>query len=52
VNLANATDTADTIEFAPAFEGRTLMLSGGELPVSEDLHIDGEDVTLDAAFAS
>ena len=49
---ANATTAADTIEFAPAIEGKTLFLSGGELTVSEDLHIDGEGVTLDAAFAS
>jgi fibronectin-binding autotransporter adhesin len=52
VNLANTTIAADTIEFAPLIEGQTLVLSGGELTVSQDLRINGEGVTLDAAGSS
>ena len=48
VSQANATAAADTIVFASAIEGqtlvedRTLVLTGGELSVSRDLTIDGD----------
>jgi CSLREA domain-containing protein len=47
VDLANATTTADTIEFAPAIEGQTLVLTGGELVLTRDVTIHGGGVTLD-----
>ena len=34
VNIANATARSDTILFAPAIEGQTLTLTGGELVLS------------------
>ena len=39
---ANATAGADTILFAPSLEGQTLVLTGGELPITQDLKIDGD----------
>ena len=42
VNLANATTEADTIVFAGALEGQTLVLTGGELTLSQDVTIDGD----------
>src|SRR3954452_17786322 len=42
VTLANATSGADTIVFAPALEGKTLPLTQGELVLSRDLTIDGD----------
>src|SRR3954471_21057959 len=42
VAQANATAAADTILFAPNLEGQTLVLTGGELPVTQDLTIDGD----------
>jgi hypothetical protein len=42
VQQANATPAADTIQFAGALEGQTLVLSGGELVVRQDLSIDGD----------
>ena len=42
VAQANATTTADTIVFAGGLEGATLVLTGGELVVSRDLRIDGD----------
>ena len=47
VTLANATVESDTIQFAPAVEGHTLFLDGGELTLSQDIVINGEGVTLD-----
>ncbi len=41
VAQANATSAADTILFGNAIQGRTLVLTGGELVVSRDLTIDG-----------
>ncbi len=41
VSQANATAAADTIVFASAIEGQTLVLTGGELTASRDLTIDG-----------
>jgi hypothetical protein len=42
VAQANATTAADTIVFAGALEGSTLVLTGGELVVNQDLRIDGD----------
>ncbi|MGD9507858.1 MAG: hypothetical protein AB7X49_04805, partial [Geminicoccaceae bacterium] len=39
---ANATAEVERIVFAPALEGQTLVLAGGELVVDEDLVIDGD----------
>ena len=53
VARANGTAARDTIVFAPAVEGQTLVLTGGELTLSQDVTIDGDanndgvDVTLD-----
>ena len=47
VNLANATTEADVIAFAPAIESQTLVLTGGELVVMNDVTIHGGGVTLD-----
>jgi hypothetical protein len=58
VAQANATTTADTVRFAAAVEGRTLVLAGGQLTLSQDVTIDGDSdesggrVTLDANQAS
>jgi hypothetical protein len=55
VQQANATAAADMIRFATAIEGRTLVLTGGQLTVSGDVTIDGDAdesgdrVTIDAA---
>ena len=42
VAQANATAAADTIVFAPAIEGQTLVLTGGELSITRDITIDGD----------
>ena len=42
VNRANATTAADTIVFANALEGQTLVLSQGQLVLTQDLTIDGD----------
>jgi hypothetical protein len=42
VAQANATTAADTIVFAGALEGATLVLTRGELVVSRDIRIDGD----------
>jgi hypothetical protein len=42
VAQANATTTADTIVFARTLEGGTLVLTGGELVVNQDVRIDGD----------
>ena len=42
VAQANATTAADTIVFHSTIEGRTLRLTGGELPVGSDVVIDGD----------
>ena len=49
VAQANASASADTIRFIAALEGKTLVLTGGELVVTQDLTIDGGDdpVTID-----
>src|SRR5687767_13362676 len=39
---ANGTAGADTIRFVVALEGKTLVLTGGELVVTQDLKIDGD----------
>ena len=58
VNLANAATTADTIVFANAIEGQTLVLNQGQLVLTEDLTIDGDlnndglAVTIDGNHAS
>ncbi|MGD9511263.1 MAG: hypothetical protein AB7X49_22230, partial [Geminicoccaceae bacterium] len=58
VAKANATAALDAIVFEPSLEGRTLVLTGGELVVSEDLSIDGDrdddgsEVTLSGGDAS
>ena len=41
VAAANATPALDAIRFAPSLEGQTLVLTGGQLTVSQDLIIDG-----------
>lgn len=48
---ANATETADTIRFAANVEGRTLLLSRGQLTLEEDVTIQGSAVTLDGNAA-
>ena len=58
VAAANATPALDAIRFAPSLEGQTLVLTGGQLTVSQDLTIDGaggtpgSQVTIDANRAS
>lgn len=42
VAAANATEAADTIRFAGSLEGKTLVLTGGELVLSQDTTIDGD----------
>ena len=42
VNRANATTAADTIVFANALEGQTLVLNQGQLVLTQDLTIDGD----------
>lgn len=42
VAQANTTTAADSIVFAPAIEGQTLALVGGELRLSSSLTIDGD----------
>jgi hypothetical protein len=42
VTQANATASPDTILFAPTLEGRTLTLYGGELVISQDTTINGD----------
>ena len=42
VAAANATTAADTVVFGSAIEGRTLALTGGELVLSQDISIDGD----------
>src|SRR5690242_18309378 len=42
VAQANATAGADYIKFVVTLEGQTLVLTGGELPVTQDLTIDGD----------
>ena len=42
VNRANATTAADTIVFANTLEGQTLVLSQGQLVLTQDLTIDGD----------
>ena len=41
VASANGTAALDAIGFAPSLEGQTLVLTGGQLTVSQDLIIDG-----------
>ena len=58
VAKANATAAADTINFDAVLEGTTLLLTGGELAISQDLTIDGDsnndgsEVTLSGGNAS
>ena len=42
VDLANASAEADTIVFGSAIEGRTLVLTGGQLFLNESTAIDGD----------
>src|SRR4051794_37732677 len=42
VALANATSGADQIVFSSSLEGKTLQLTGGELVLSHDVTIDGD----------
>jgi hypothetical protein len=42
VAQANAAATADMIVFGSAIEGKTLVLTGGELAVTADLTVDGD----------
>ena len=42
VAAANGTPEADTIVFLSALEGQTLTLTGGELVLSRDVTIDGD----------
>src|SRR3954447_15976437 len=58
VAQSNATATVDTINFASSIEGQTLTLYGGELSVSRDVIIDGDQnsdgrqVTLSGGLSS
>jgi hypothetical protein len=47
VAQANATATADTIQFAASVQGHTLTLTGGELVLTRDVTIQGGGVTID-----
>jgi hypothetical protein len=42
VNQANATAVADTIVFASGLETQTLVLTGGELVLRQNVTIDGD----------
>ena len=47
--LADATEAADTILFADAVQGQTIVLAGSQLTVNSDVTIDGgSGVTIDA----
>ncbi|WP_226580913.1 hypothetical protein [Acuticoccus sediminis] len=46
--LANESDGADTIVFDEALAGGTMSLRGGVLGITDDVTIDGADVTIDA----
>lgn len=48
VAQANASASADTIRFVASLAGKTLVLTGGELVINQDLTIDGagQGVTL------
>ena len=39
--LADGTEAADTIEFAAAVQGQTIVLAGSQLTVNSDVTIDG-----------
>ena len=58
VAAANATPALDAIRFAPSLEGQTLVLTGGQLTIDQDLTINGasgtpgSQVTIDANRAS
>src|SRR6478609_6516017 len=58
VTQANAASGADTIVFAAAIEGKTLVLTQGELSLTSDVTIDGNQnndasrVTIDGGGAS
>ncbi|MFZ1425900.1 MAG: M10 family metallopeptidase C-terminal domain-containing protein [Geminicoccaceae bacterium] len=58
VAQANASAGADTIRFLAALEGKTLVLTGGELAITADVTINGSggqadgNVTIDADHAS
>ena len=46
---ADATEAADTILFADAMQGQTIVLAGSQLTVNSDVTIDGgSGVTIDA----
>lgn len=47
---ANATTAADTVRFADSLDGRTLVLTGGQLTLSRDVTIEGagSSITVDA----
>jgi uncharacterized protein YhdP len=42
VQRANATEAADTIQFANPIEGQTLTLTQGQLTLTRDVTIDGD----------
>src|SRR5215218_4778378 len=42
IEQANSSASADTIRFIAALEGTTLVLTGGELTVTQSLTIDGD----------
>jgi hypothetical protein len=58
LTLANASGGSDTIRFSAAVVGKTLVLTGGELAVTADVTIDGNNggaavrTTIDGARAS
>ena len=52
VTQANATEDADVITFAASLEGQRLVLTGGQLIVSQDLIVDGNTRSQDAGVRS
>ena len=58
LTLANSSSGPDTIRFSAAVVGKTLVLTGGELTISNDINIDGNNggaaaqTTIDANKAS
>ena len=58
IEQANASGGLDTIRFSAAVVGQTLVLTGGELSIDNDITIDGNNggtapqTTIDANYAS
>ena len=52
IELTNATAGADTITFAPGLAGSTITLTLGELVITDNVELTGQQITLDAKGGS